>query len=127
MRILGVSEKWPKLHLEKPVNERPRFITFRLERRDRDWGKGEVVQVVYRPRSKAREVLGVAMIVEKEPKRFWEPGVRGNIIHVDEAAEDGFKNLREMRAWFLRTHGARVRKEPLNKLTVGWIGGPGLQ
>ena len=114
MRILGVTEKWGKL-------KNPSWPTFRLPRRDTDWWVGEVVQVVYKPRSKKREVLGVAKIVEKTPKHFWGPSVRGNIIHVNEAIEDGFKNLQEMQAWFLKTHGSRVRQEPLNKLTVEWV------
>ena len=113
MRILGVTERWPKL-------QESQWPTFRLRRRDKDWQLGEVVWVVYKPRSKQREVLGIAKIVEKTPKRFWGPSVRGNIIHIDEAIEDGFKNLQEMRAWFLKTHGSRVDTEPLNKLTVEW-------
>ncbi len=104
MRILGVAEKWPKL-------KKPLWTTFRLCRRDRDWQVGEVVQVVYRPRSKQREVLGVARILEKTPK---------HIITKDEATEDGFENTQEMRAWILKTHGDRIKTEPLNKLTLAW-------
>ncbi|GAI70412.1 unnamed protein product, partial [marine sediment metagenome] len=114
MRILGVTTKWPKL-------KRPFWTTFRLPRRDKDWQVGEEVQVVYKPRSKQREVLGAARIIEKIAKRFWSPSTRGNIITKAEVIEDGFESVQEMWRWMLKAHGARVRQEPLNKLTVEWI------
>ncbi|MBA7570098.1 hypothetical protein ES708_11845 [subsurface metagenome] len=116
MRILGVTEHWPKLlELE--------FTTFRMRRRDRDWQVGEEVQVVYKPRSKEREVLGVAKIVEKEPKSFKLRDPEGNYINEQDAREDGFEGLAEMEAWFYRTHGMRAFKEPINKLTLRWVDG----
>jgi len=51
MRILGVSKKWDKLKNEML------FTTFRFPRKDRDWAVEEVVQLVYKPRSKEREIL----------------------------------------------------------------------
>lgn len=116
MRILGVTEYWPKL-------KKPRWSTFRLERRDWPWEVGEVVQVVYKTRSKEREVLGVAKIVEKEPKRFFEGQPGGAEITTQEAIEDGFISVGDMMLWMLKAHGSRVRREPLNKLTVEWAGG----
>ena len=59
MRILGFSRKWDKLKNDT-------FTTFRFERRDADWTVGEVVQVVYKPRTKGREILGVATIIGKD-------------------------------------------------------------
>ena len=112
MRILGYSVKWPKL--EKPIH-----TTFRLTRKDNDWEIGEIVQEVYRPRSKQREVLGTAVILSKD-KRLMRFGVRG-FPHPteEEAQEDGFKDLDEMWLWLRKAHGAdRLLREPLNKLTL---------
>ena len=127
MRILPVTEKWPKL-------KNPSWTTFRLQRRDKDWQVGEVVQVVLHHRSKQREVLGVARIIGKEPRRLLGrlaykgdkdtrlQRVRGvKFVSAKEAHEDGFKALFLMRYWFYKTHGGRIY-EPLNKLTVEWIG-----
>jgi hypothetical protein len=130
MRILPIAEKWPKLHLEKPAGERPRFTTFRFQRRDRDYEIEEVVQPVYKPRTKNREVLGVAKIIGKALKRFHEGQPEGADITVQEAVEDGFPWLGDecgdepiiaMLEWFIKAHGDRVLKEPLNKLTLEWI------
>lgn len=62
MRILGFSQKWHKL------NNGILFTTFRFPRKDKDWEIEEVVQIVYKPRSKQREPLGIARIIRKEPK-----------------------------------------------------------
>jgi hypothetical protein len=114
VRILSVMEKWPKL-------KNPRWPTFRLQRRDKDWQVGEFVQVVYRTRSKQREVLGIARIVKKEIKHFGGPFLIGTAITEEEAIEDGFSGAVEMANWMLKTHGDRVRREILNKLTIAWI------
>lgn len=114
MRILGITEKWPKL-------QQPIWTTFRLRRRDKDWQEGEVVQVVYKPRSKGREVLGIARIAKKEQRWLWGNFVGDTPFLTREAVEDGFQNLAEMKAWMLKAHGDRVEKEPLNKLTLAWI------
>lgn len=113
MRILGVTMRWGKL-------KDPRFTTFRLPRRDKDWQEGEVVQVVYKPRTKEREVLGIATIVKKEFKRYFNTQKLGTEITTQEAIEDGFIGVGDMILWMLKTHGSRVRHEPLNKLTVEW-------
>ena len=115
MRILGFSQKWDKL-------EKPAFTTFRLSRRDRDWQVGEVVQVVYKPRAKKREVLGIAKVIKKEPRRARRAS-EGEypVISNEEAKRDGFKDACDMWEWLLRTHGLRrLLLEPINKLTLGW-------
>jgi hypothetical protein len=113
MRILPVTKEWPKLR-------NPSWPTFRLTRRDKDYYEGEVVQVVLHPRSKHRKVLGIAEIVKKEQKGIFALAFRYDLVSLDEAIEDGFENLQEMQYWFYKTHGDRVRREPLNKLTVVW-------
>ena len=129
MRILGFSQKWTKL-------KQHTFTTFRFERRDIDWHIGERVQVVYKPRSKEREILGTAKIVAKE-KRWvgWASSLIewierehdilphsgiGTIGH-KEAVEDGFAGVLEMVNWLAKTHKDRNNREPMNKLTVTWI------
>lgn len=128
MRILGFSKKWPKLQQEE-------FTTFRLPRRDRDWQVGEQVQIVYRPRSKEREVLGVAEIVSKEvrsPVRL-APLDGIPIITDEEALADGFEGKRNrfgvwkspyfvMWEWLWDAHDIRrLMQEPINKLTLCWM------
>jgi len=115
MRILGVTEKWPKL-------KKPKWTTFRLQRRDRDWQVGELVQVVYQPRSKRRLVMGVARIIGIELRHFYTPNPQGRRVTFQEALRDGFTSEEEMERWMLKHHGDRVLKEPLNKLTLEWIG-----
>jgi len=115
VRILGFSKHWAKL-------EQKEFSTFRLRRRDRDWQDGELVQVVYKPRSKSRERLGIAEIISKEPRCL----LTGAVLHCrrvtfGEAIEDGFSSLTDMENWMLYAHGDRAKKEPLNKLTLRWV------
>ena len=114
MRILGVTEKWPKL-------KRPRWTTFRLPRRDKDWQVGELVQVVYKPRSKQREVLGIAKIIGKEPRQLFNVTRGVKLVSPIEAKEDGFSSIWEMRFWMEKAHDRRILNEPLNKLTLAWI------
>ncbi len=114
MRILGMAERFDKL-------KKPRFIDFRLRRRDKDWQVGEIVQVVYKARSKQREVLGIARIISIELKHFYTPSPQGRRITYQEAQRDGFDSEEAMEKWFLKTHGPRVRQEPLNKLTLEWV------
>ena len=92
MRVLGFSKKWTKLN--NPII----FTTFRFPRKDRDWEAEEIVQVVYKPRSKDREVLGIARIIRKEKKdlnKRWQyyslkvPNTPDMITPL-EAKEDGF-------------------------------------
>jgi len=63
VRILGFSKKWTKLNQDE-------FTTFRLPRKDKDWQLEEVVQVVFHPRHKDREVLSIAQIIEKGSVRL---------------------------------------------------------
>jgi len=127
MRVLGFSHKWPKL-------QQPEFTTFRFARKDKDWGIGEDVQIVYKPRSKDREVLGFATIVEKAPRcmalhgsKLTEPKITN-----EEANADGFPDQRSlipsmrgyffMWEWLWKTYGGRrLLDEPMNKLTLRWF------
>lgn len=109
MRILGVSKKWDKLQQEE-------FTTFRYPRKDKDWQIGELVQIVYKPRSKEREILGTASIVSKEPKPSFL------YVTFREAINDGFPNLNAMENWLIKTHGLeKCNRESMNKLTLRWI------
>ena len=103
MRILGFSKKWDKL-------QEPEFTTFRFARRDRDWEVGEVVQIVYKSRSKNREPLGIARINYKEFVRIKD-------ITEDEAIKDGFHNALEMWIYLKKPKVS----EPINKLTLRWV------
>jgi len=131
VRILGFSKKWSKL------NNDILFTTFRFPRKDKDWQVEEVVQVVYKPRSKDREPLGIARIIRKEPKDLnkqfhyytggYSPPNTPDIITPSEAEEDGFTGVHgggdteKMRQFFIDTYGYSKCKEPINKLTLYWI------
>ena len=104
MRILGYSVRWGKL-------QKPFHTTFRFPRKDKDWYDGEIVQEVYRPRSKDREVLQVAEIILKQPKLL------ADITH-EEAVEDGFINLYAMFEWLGKNHEGQDMFRPINKLTI---------
>lgn len=137
MRILGFSKKWPKLHLDEPIEDRPPFTTFRMPRRDKDWSVEEVVQVVYKTRTKDREVLGVARIIRKQPKdlnKRWSyyplPSYPNtpDMITPKDAEEDGFTgmhgggDIEKMTKFFWDSLGySRCMSEPINKLTLYWI------
>lgn len=134
MRILGFSKKWPKFHLNKPVEERGIFTTFRFPRRDRDWMVEELVQVVFKPRRKGGgEFLGIARIIRKQPKdlikdfSYSQPNSL-DIITPEEAYDDGFSGMhgggdtRKMRQYFYDTYGySKCEKELINKLILYWI------
>jgi len=132
MRILGFSKKWGKL------NNDILFTTFRFPRKDKDWQVDELVQVVYKPRSKNREHLGVARIIRKQEKdlsKRWsyypspsQPNTPDMITH-KEAADDGFTgmhgggDLKKMLD-FLRessTFEQYYRVSKVNKLTLYWL------
>lgn len=118
MRILGFSIKWPKL-------EQPEFTTFRFTRRDRDWQVGELVQIVYKPRSKEREILGIAEIIKKDSRKVFK--IR-KLYHTPlltsaEARRDGFNGWADMALWLSKARGNRVHEEPMNKLTLRWVKG----
>jgi len=76
MRILGFSKKWAKL------NNKLLFTTFRFPRKDKDWEIEEVVQIVYKPRSKEREPLGIARIIPNPPESFKLSGTLVNTVTV---------------------------------------------
>jgi len=130
MRILGVSKKWAKLNTDGL------FTTFRFPRKDKDWQVEEAVQIVYKPRSKDREPLGIARIIRKEPKdlnkrwSYYSPFTQPNtpdMITPNEAEDDGFTGMHgggdteKMRRFFIDTYGYSKCKEPINKLTLYWI------
>lgn len=110
MRIIGFSKKWFKL-------SQPEFTTFRFHRKDadkgRDWHKGEQVQIVFHPRHKDREILGIAEIVNIEPRYLAR-------ITEQEAKEDGFADYLSMMHWLSSTYKPQdlLRKQPMNKLTL---------
>ena len=130
MRILGFSQMWPKLQQDQ-------FSTFRFERRDSDWQLGEVVQVVFKPRSKEREVLGIARIVSVEPRCMARYGSNLSYPKVtdEEANADGFPDTPDkgitgltklgyfqMWEWLWVIYGSkRLLEEPMNKITLKWV------
>ncbi len=97
------------------------------------------MQIVYKPRSKDKEPLGIARIIRKQPKdlnkRFcYYPGMSAylkentpDVITPNEAEEDGFTGMHgggdteKMRQFFLDTYGYSKCKEPINKLTLYWM------
>ncbi len=129
MRILGFQKHWDKLG-------QPRFTTFRFSRRDKDWEIGETVQIVIKPRSKNREYLSVAEIINKEPRcmarcgsKLVEPKVT-NAEANDDGFPDGFDSFGNTKSgyffmweWLFDTYGGRrLLDEPMNKLTLKWSG-----
>ena len=131
MRELGFSTKWDKL------NSEILFTTFRCPRKDRDWQVEEVVKIVYKPRSKEREVLGIARIIRKNIKDLnkqfhFSWGIYStpntpDTITPDEAEDDGFTGMHgggdteKMRRFFIDTYGYSRCETPINKLTLYWI------
>ena len=131
MRILGFSKKWDKL------NNGIMFTTFRFPRKDKDWEVEETVQIVYKPRSKNREPLGVARIIRKDTKdlsKEWSYYPRSHrpntpdMLTPDEAKEDGFTGMhgggdREKMIKYLTKsqHTHKNRENLINKLTLYWI------
>ena len=118
MRILGVSKKWDKL-------KQPEWTTFRFPRKDRDWQMNEPVQVVFKPRSKEREILGIATIIEKYavyvfPNPIPDPICPIGSITEEDAINDGFQGLKEMQLWFWDTYKREAVNSPINKLTLIW-------
>lgn len=127
MRELGFSVLWPKL-------AKPTATTFRFKRKDADWNEGEMVKVVYKPRSKKdRSVMGIAEIV----RRDWRWAIDRSMVTVvddtsvveyrnalivtdDEAKIDGFKDHKEMAEWMSKTYKGRNYQEPMSKLTIRW-------
>jgi len=100
MRILGFCKEWDKL--KKPIH-----TTFRFPRKDTDWAFGEVVQEVYKPRSKEHKFIQIATIINKTPKQIRD-------ITEAEAIEDGFENAEEMRLFL----GKPDMDKTINQLTL---------
>jgi len=119
MRILGFSKKWDKLNQKE-------FTTFRFPRKDRDWANGEEVQIVFKPRSKEREILGIARIIDKRPRWVRPHPLTSELKKVDdeEAQKDGFVHASEMILWMDLQHNFRNYDEPMNKLTLRWLNEP---
>ena len=132
MRILGFSTKWRKLNQDV-------FTTFRFPRKDRDWEVEEVVQIVYKPRSKEREILGIARIIRKQEKDlgkrwsyFPHPSSPNtpDMVTPNEAEEDGFTGMHgggdiDKMLDFLRgssSYEQFYRVGKVNKLTLYWLG-----
>lgn len=117
MRVLGVSKKWPKL-------KKKRFTTFRYSRKDTDYRIGELVQIVYKPRDPAREILGFARVIRKD-ERMLVPDPEGlakiPLISQKEAKSDGFETSKEMLDYLFSHYGQDVYDQPvMNKLTLQW-------
>lgn len=74
----------------------------------------------YKPRTKQREVLGVAKIIDRVVRRF-TTDVLGTLTTDEEAMVDGFESVSAMLLWMLKTHGHRPLIEPVNKLTLEWL------
>lgn len=115
MRILGVSEKWAKL-------KQPKWTTFRYPRGDKDWQAGELVQVVYKPRSPQREKLGIARIVSVRPRELDSYFASKDVplVSEKETKEDGFDSLADMVRWMERRYGLDYVSR-MNKLTLEWV------
>jgi len=112
MRELGFSVMWLKLNQEQ-------YTTFRFPRKDKDWEVGEIVRVVFHPRSKDRKVLGTAQIMGKQPRTLapYSPAP----VTPEEALEDGFESLMIMRNWMRKRYGNLKACNPMNKLTILWV------
>ena len=138
MRILGFSKKWDKLNKRWFERDRHTFTTFRFPRKDKDWEVEELVQVVYKPRSKEREPLGIARIIRKQEKdlskKFYGFGdicKDPDVITPAEAYEDGFSGMHgggdiQKMLDFLRessTFEQYYRVSKVNKLILYWIEG----
>ena len=138
MRILGFSKKWPKLNKRWFEPNLQTFTTFRFPRKDRDWEVEELVQVVYKPRSKEREPLGMARIIRKQEKDtnkkfyiFGDTCKDPDVITPADAYEDGFSGMHgggdiEKLLAFLKgtsTYEQFYRVGKVNKLTLYWIRG----
>lgn len=119
MRILGFTKRWDKL-------EQAEFTTFRFPRKDKDWRIGEQVQIVYKPRSKEREILGLAEVVDIHATRVFPESIPDPICPIGsvtegEAMADGFLSLKAMQLWMWDRYKRRIVNEPINKLTLQWI------
>ena len=109
MRILGFSELWPKL------GRGEFFTTFRFPRKDnRDLAVGERVQIVLKPRSPKRQVLGEAEITSVQARYL-------ALVTEKEARQDGFTGWRAFLDWMVKAYGQDGMRKPMNKLTLRWV------
>lgn len=121
MRILAFDRKWNKL-------DNNTFSTFRFPRLDWDWQVGEHVQIVLHPRSKEREVLGIARIVGKELRELDPYFTDGKVVTPigvalvtdEEAIEDGFTGREDMVRRMQKKHGLDY-SSLMNKLSLQWV------
>ena len=122
MRILGfATENWINFETGRPKLWEDKFTTWRFKRQDRDWEVGEVVQVVVKPRTPGREVLGQAMIIARELRPMPPVLELASLAYMEEdARRDGFLSYPDMWDWLYKTHGDRLSREPMNKLTLAW-------
>lgn len=119
MRIIGFQKiDWMNYNTHYPKLLYETFTTFRLPRKDRDWELGEVVRVVLKPRSKEREMLGEAEIIQKDTKEHY--GLADNRITEEEARVDGFLRDYELEH-FLFYRPDRRDCRTANKLTLRWL------
>ena len=119
MRILGFCKRWDKLKQRE-------FTTFRFQRKDKDWQNNELVQIVFKPRSKEREIMGTAQIIGKYavmifPDPVPDPVCPISSITEEDAKADGFANLKMMQLWFWDRYKRRALNCPINRLTLKWI------
>jgi len=125
MRILGFQRKdWLNYLTQNPKLEDNIFTSFRFSRRDKDWAIGEIVQIVLKPRSKEREILGKAVILNKEKRYMPRLLEKLGYPHItdNEVKQDGFPDYYSMWHWLFDTYsGQKLVDEPMNKLTLRWI------
>ena len=125
MRVLGFSRKdWMNYLTNTPKLEETEFTTFRVPRKDKDWERLEKVQIVLHQRSKERDLLGVAMIIHKEPAFFfYMPNglFIERIITDKEAKKDGFPSSHLMYLAMVKMHGREKAEGQFNKLTLKWL------
>lgn len=117
MRILGFSRiDWQNFDTHGPKMVALKFSTWRWARRDTDWYMGELVQVVLKPRSNERVVLGTAGLSSVQPRELYS-------ITDEEARADGFGQSWELRSYLSTERYRRKLKygHTLNKIVVEWL------
>lgn len=113
MRILGFEQHWGKL--DHQLDDL--FSTFRYPRRDKDWQRGERVNVVVKPRTKGRQCLGLAKIINICP-------VHPEDITDEMAQMDGFTDAQEMLNYLAHQYAKDERwlsRKPINQLLLAWL------
>ena len=120
MRIMSFNQKWLKL-------QNAEFTTFRYFRLDKDWWIGEQIQIFYKARSKDRQFLGIAEIIDKE-RRELDLVFPDNLVPLvieAEAVADGFESVKAMVKYMEKLYGLGYFSL-FNKLTLKWISRPSL-